>query len=273
MSKINANISAEERKMLNTAMWKSGTTRGSFNYVKMLGQGYVYCIMPFINKYYKTEEERKEAIIRANSFMNTNNMCLPFILGLNIAMEKKRAETGEISAEAISSTKTSLMGPMAGIGDSFQFNTLRVIAAGIGISLASQGSILGPILMLLIYFIPFVLIRKQLMFAGFSVGTTMIDKRFNGGILKRVTNAASIVGVIMIGSLVAQMVNVSTALTLNLGSAEIVLQQIFDSIMPGMLSVGMVFGIIALVKKGIKPVMIVCGVMVMCILGAVVGIF
>ncbi len=259
--------------MLTTAMWKSGTTSASFNYVKMLGQGYAYCMMPFINKYYKTEKDQKEALNRANSFMNTNNMCLPFILGLNIAMEKKKAETGEISSEAITATKTSLMGPMAGIGDSFQFNTLRVIAAGIGISLATPGSVFGPILAFLLYFLPFLFIRKTLMFTGYSIGTTMIDKLFQGGILKRVTNAASIIGVIMIGSLVAQMVNVSTPFTLKLGSAEIALQQVFDSIMPGMLSLAMVFGIIALVKKGVKPVVIVCGVMVMCILGAILGIF
>ena len=42
--------------------------------------------------------------------------------------------------------KTSLMGPFAGIGDSFFQGTIRIITFGIGLSFAQQGSILGPIL-------------------------------------------------------------------------------------------------------------------------------
>ena len=37
------------------------------------------------------------------------------------------------------------MGPLAGIGDSFMWGTLRIIATGIGTSLAMNGNILGPI--------------------------------------------------------------------------------------------------------------------------------
>ena len=43
------------------------------------------------------------------------------------------------------------MGPLSGIGDSFFWGILRVIAAGIGISLASTGSPLGAIVFLLLY--------------------------------------------------------------------------------------------------------------------------
>ena len=40
------------------------------------------------------------------------------------------------------------MGPISGIGDSFFWGILRVIAAGIGISIASTGSPLGAIVFL-----------------------------------------------------------------------------------------------------------------------------
>ena len=45
---------------------------------------------------------------------------------------------------SIVAIKAALMGPLAGIGDSLLFSVVRVIAAGIGISFALQGSILGP---------------------------------------------------------------------------------------------------------------------------------
>ncbi len=40
----------------------------------------------------------------------------------------------------ITNIKTSLMGPLAAIGDSLFFNCIRVISGGIGIALASQGN-------------------------------------------------------------------------------------------------------------------------------------
>ena len=55
-------------------------------------------------------------------------------------------KTDQFETETISSIKAALMGPVAGIGDSFYWGTFRVIAAGIGLSLAAQGNILGPIL-------------------------------------------------------------------------------------------------------------------------------
>ena len=50
--------------------------------------------------------------------------------------------------------KTSLMGPFAGIGDSFFQGTLRIITFGIGLSFAKQGSVLGPILAVVLFAIP-----------------------------------------------------------------------------------------------------------------------
>ena len=43
---------------------------------------------------------------------------------------------------------------LTGVGDSFFQGTVRIIAFGLGISLAQQGSILGPILAIILSFIP-----------------------------------------------------------------------------------------------------------------------
>ena len=56
--------------------------------------------------------------------------------------------------ESISAVKTSLMGPLSGVGDSFFQGTIRVLAFGLGINLAQQGSILGPILAMIVSFLP-----------------------------------------------------------------------------------------------------------------------
>lgn len=84
-------------------------------------------------------------------FFNCTPQLTPFIMGLAASMEEQNAnsEEGEFQTESISMIKTSLMGPFAGIGDSFFQGTIRIITFGIGLSFAQQGSILGPILAVL----------------------------------------------------------------------------------------------------------------------------
>lgn len=266
-------IDKDEKKLLDRATWRSGSVNCSFNFVKMMGQGYAYSMMPFINKYYKEEDNRREALVRANSFMNTNGAFLPFIIGINAAMEKKKSQdNGAVEESAIASVKTSLMGPLAGIGDSFMFNTLRVIAAGVGISLAAQGNVMGPIVFLALFIIPFLLIRKNMAYLGYTLGSTFLEKMFKSGLLKKVTKAASIVGIIMVGALVSQLVNIATPLSISIGESEVVIQEMLDSIMPGLLSVGLVFLLKSRIKKGVKPIVMVFAIMGICILGAAIGV-
>lgn len=52
-------------------------------------------------------------------------------------------------------------------GDAFFYGVLRIIATGIAIGLASQGNPLGPLLFLLIYNIPSLLLRY---YGGVSTG-------------------------------------------------------------------------------------------------------
>ncbi len=63
----------------------------------------------------------KEAYQRHMEFFNCTPQLTPFIMGLAASMEEQNAnsEEGEFQTESISMIKTSLMGPFAGIGDSF----------------------------------------------------------------------------------------------------------------------------------------------------------
>ncbi|MCB6567014.1 PTS system mannose/fructose/sorbose family transporter subunit IID, partial [Desulfovibrio desulfuricans] len=51
----------------------------------------------------------------------------------------------EIDGLAISAVKTSLMGPLAGIGDTLRQGTLIPIIGSIAISIGQEGNLLGPI--------------------------------------------------------------------------------------------------------------------------------
>lgn len=143
-------------------------------------------------------------------------------------MEEQNAnsEEGEFQTESISMIKTSLMGPFAGIGDSFFQGTIRIITFGIGLSFAQQGSILGPILAVLLFAIPSLLFAYNATFFGYRSGNKYLAKLYQEGLMDRVMHFASIVGLAVVGGMVASMVSVTTPLTFstggtNLGSSRI----------------------------------------------------
>ena len=165
------------------------------------------------------------------------------------------------------------MGPTAGIGDAFFFNCLRVIAAGIGIGLCSQGNILGVLLFILIYGGSQIVGRYYLLRVGYSLGTSFIDSVFSSGLMDSLTKAASIVGLSMVGAMTATMVKVKLNWTINVGQTSVVVLDVIDSIMPGILSIVLVFVLMKLIKKGYRPISLVFGILVVSIVLAFLGIF
>ena len=88
-----------------------------------------------------------------------------------------------------------------------------------------------------------------------------------------VTKAAGVMGITMVGAMVASSVNVKLAWTIHVGQTSVVVLDIFNSIMPGILSILLVFGLVKLIKKGYKPITLVFGILVISIVLAFFGIF
>lgn len=109
--------------------------------------------------------------------------------------------------------------------------------------------------------------------AGYKYGTSFIDTVFNSGLMISLTKAAGVMGITMVGAMVASSVDVKLAWTLNIGETSVVLLDVFNSIMPGILSVILVFGLVRLIKKGYKPITLVFGILVISIVLAFLGIF
>ena len=174
----------------------------SWNYERQMHMGFMYGMAPVLDKLYADDEERKkEAYQRHMEFFNCTPQLTPFIMGLAASMEEQNAnsEEGEFQTESISMIKTSLMGPFAGIGDSFFQGTIRIITFGIGLSFAQQGSILGPILAVLLFAIPSLLFAYNATFFGYRSGNKYLAKLYQEGLMDRVMHFASIVGLAVVG--------------------------------------------------------------------------
>src|SRR5699024_5716397 len=144
-------------------------------------------------------------------------------------------EEGEYNTETISMIKTSLMGPFAGIGDSFFQGTLRIITFGIGLSFAKQGNVLGPILAVGLFAIPSIITAYYGTILGYESGSKYLSTLYQVGLMCRVMQFASMIGLSVVGGMVASMVPITTPINFTTGGTGFVLQVMLDSILPGML--------------------------------------
>lgn len=261
-------------KDLNKAFWRSFSMEFSWNYERQMSLAYTYALIPILKKLYGNNKEKfVKALKRHLEFFNMTPHIVTLMLGISIAMEKENSESDNFDENSINNIKTALMGPLSGIGDSFFWGTLRLIATGIGTSLSLQGNILGPIIFLLIFNIPHLFIRYIFTKMGYRLGTEFLTKLEKTGTMKKVTYGASILGLIVIGAMTSRMISINTPLTFGSGESAVIVQKIFDDIMPGILPLSS-FGIVYyLLGKNVKPLTILLGMAIIGILGSFIGIF
>ncbi|WP_155286126.1 PTS system mannose/fructose/sorbose family transporter subunit IID [Lacticaseibacillus zhaodongensis] len=273
--KLTKNVSAEDRKMLNSIFWRSFTVFASrAGATKAHAPGFMYSIMPALDRYYKDDKEgHRDAMMRHTTWYNITQNVGTFVMGLVASMEKKNAEDKNFDASSIVALKTSLMGPLSGIGDSIFWGVLRVIAAGIGISLATQGSVLGPILFLLIYNIPSIATRYYLTYMGFTVGDTFIQSMYKSGSMALLNKAASTLGLMMIGCMTASMVTFKSKLSIPIaGGKPILIQTYLDQLWQGLVPMLVTLGCYWLLSKKVNVNWILLGVLVLAVALGLLGV-
>ncbi len=272
-----AEDSVMTKEIFKKTFWRTFPLQACFCYERMQNVGFAYQMIPALKKLYPDKKDASQALKRHLAIFNTTPCVVSFITGAAIAMEekfKKARENGEeCDEESINAVKTALMGPLAGIGDSFFWGTLRIIAAGIGASLAAQGTILGPLVFFLLYNIPHLLVRYQGLKLGYKSGVSFLENMAQGGVIALLTDVAKILGLVVVGSMCASMVALSTPLVITIDGASVVLQDVFDSILPNILPLGLTFAIYKLLQKGIKTTTVLWGIILLGILGSVIGIF
>lgn len=267
-------ISSEEKKILNNMFIRSHLVFLTFNMVKMEANGFTATLAPAIEEIYKDDPNGKRlAYVRHQNFFNTHAVPFSFIAGLTYAMEKEHKENESIDGKTIESIKAALMGPTAGMFDSLFFNCLRIIAAGIAIGLCASGNFLGTILFILIYGVSQSVVKYFFIYWGYEFGTSFIDMVFNSGLMEALTKSASVLGLTMLGAMTAQMVSVPLNLTVTIGSASVVIQDVIESIFPGLLGVVLLFVLVRFIKKGARPMQLVFAILVLGLLGAFIHIF
>ena len=268
---------ADERKLtkkdLTRVAIRSLGMEWDWNYERQMNMAFCYSMLPVIKKLYPTKEEQTEAMQRHLEFFNTTPHLSTLILGITAAMEEQNANDPEFETESINNVKVSLMGPLAGIGDSFIWGTLRIIATGVGVSLAAQGNILGPILFLLLFNIPAQGLRFYLMHAGYKLGSGFLAKVQESGLMEVLTYGASVLGLMVIGGMTAENVGINVPLVIGSGETATTLGDICNTIMPGLLPLAFTLLMYWLVsKKNVKTTTLLVALVVVGLVGSFFGI-
>ena len=239
----------------------------AWNYEKMQGLGYCYSMIPVLKKLYPDEADMKKALQTHLQFFNTHQEFAEIILGIDIAMEEKE---GAASLEAVSAIKTGLMGPLAGIGDTLFGVIANTIFFSVGSYMALEGNPIG-IFLYLIWGVVRIIMRGYFIRIGYREGTKLIENL--GDKMNRVTEAASILGLTVVGALIPSVVSANVPFVFKSGEVEMELQAILNQIMPGLIPVLLVLLVYTLLnRKGMTSFKAIIFVMILGIACSAAGI-
>ena len=281
--------------------------QSSWNYERMQNGGWCFSIIPAIKRLYTSKDDQISALKRHLEFYNTHPYVSAPVMGVTLALEEDRANGAPVDDAAIQGVKVGMMGPLAGVGDPVFWFTLRPILGALGASLALAGNIVGPLL----FFFAWNIIRMAFIFYtqefGYKVGTS-ITKDLSGGLLGKITEGASILGMFIIGALVERWVSISftpivstvqqsegayidwanlpagtegikEALTqyASLGATGLSVEKVttlqgnLDQLIPGLAAVGLTLLCCWLLKKKVSPIVIILALFAVGIIGRVCG--
>ena len=237
-----------DKKTLNKMVWLSCFLQASFNYEKI----------------HTNKEDLKASMAHNLDFLNTHPFLVTFVMGIVLSLEQNKADTATIR-----SVRISAAGPLGGIGDALFWLTLVPITAGLTANMAMEGQIIGAVLFLIIFNAVQFAVRFGLMYWSYGLGTKAVTLLTSSA--KEFTRAASILGIFVVGGLIANYGG--TSLRIVVGDPAINIQGLLDGVLPKLIPLLITLGIYVLIKKGWTPVKCIILILVVGILGCAFGIW
>ena len=216
------------------------------------------------------KEDLSEALKRHLLLYNCNVTAGGLILGTTIAMEEQRAkDPSKMPDMAITGLKTGLMGPVAALGDSFDWGIIGTLMKIAAATLAAAGNPLALVVLLLFvgYCIGELILTTNM---TYKKGRESIKTIMGSGLMQDVISGANVLAMFMMGAMTASMVTLKTVLKIS----TVVVQDKLDSIFPNVFPLIVLFLIYWLIrKKKVGTGKIVIGIIAVSILLSFVGIF
>ncbi len=221
---------------LRRVFWRSFQMEFSWNYERQMNLAFVYTLIPVLKKLYSRKEDLAEALKRHLAFFNTTPHIVTLILGITVAMEEKNSQQKDCL-------------------------------------LYTSRNILGPILFLLVFNVPHILARWFFTRWGYVLGTGVLQRIQQSGMMESLTYGASIIGLMVVGAMTASMIDITIPITFGTGEAKTHVQDIINDIMPCLLPLISFAIVYWLLGKKVKPLTIIGGIALVGIFGSWIGLF
>lgn len=282
-----------DNKTLNRMAWRSMQLQACFNYERMQSAGWLWAILPGLQKIHTNKDDLATSMTHNMDFLNTHPFIVTFVIGIVLSMEQQKMDI-----QTIRSVRISTAAPLGGIGDALFWMSLVPIVAGMTAQMAIDGSIVGPILYFVFIFGVEMALRYGLLYWSYNMGTKAITAMTKYA--KEFTHAASVLGVFIVGALIANygggtklgisVPNGETAAEVEklvVDGKEVVtetvtemqpvfinIQDYFDKVLPCLIPLLLTLLCFFLIKKkGWTPVKCIGLMLVIGIVGAVFGIW
>lgn len=248
------------------SLWRTFNFAGNYNFERLMALGMTQVMVPVFRSLGITGEKLQEGLKRHMVFYNTHPYFGSLIMGIMVAMEEAKENGEPVTEETINNFKVALMGPFAGIGDSFFWGTIHPIVLAISANLALEGNALAVIVSLVGigglavagHYFPF--------FWGYRGGVDVVRQIRESDLFEKVTLGARIVAMVVTGVMAATLINISTPLVIFKTEVEgsgLVLQDVFDQILPKLLPLGTLFLVYWLLKKRLSALWVMVILMVL----------
>ena len=195
-----------DKKTLNRMVWRSYWLQSSFNYETMQSGGWLFAMVPGLEKVHTNKKDLAASMYHNLDFINTHPFLVTFVMGIVLSLEQNKVDT-----QTIRSVRISAASPLGGIGDALFWLTLVPITAGITSNMAIEGNPIAPLIFLIVFHAALFACRFGLMNMAYKLGTGAIDSLTAN--MQAFTRAAAIMGCFVVG-----------ALTVNMGATQINLQ-------------------------------------------------
>jgi PTS system mannose-specific IID component len=153
---------------------RSHFLQSAWNFERLQNLGLLYALAPYLKKLYPNSKTLAAAFRRHLTFFSTNPYMAPFLLGALVKLEEEY-QRGETGGQEIAAFKLGTMGPLAALGDTLFWGSLRPFLGALAAALALTGWWGAPLCFLVLYNLPHLFFRWGGLLWGYLAGASAVN--------------------------------------------------------------------------------------------------
>lgn len=246
----------------------------SFGYDRGYVNSWTSGALPCLEYLYKDDPEGfKAALERTRDYWLCEQTFASLAFGIYLSMEEQYANGADFDPQLIREIKSSIMGPLSGMGDSLLGSTVRQLVMIFFLGYAMEGVTWAGLGFVIVYSL---LINTPLIIlfckTGYKYGKQAVAKLLGTPWLDVIRGACTMASMIIMGGMAAKYTTFKLSYSWTVGEATYFLQDKIDAAIPGLLALLAVFIYYHFVGKKVSFVWLIFGTFVLCILLTLAGL-